>query len=80
MNSSFASLTRFSFALARDGHRLVHYRYPESDVNSFEMYDLENDPQELQDLFPAHPKLALDMQQELLDKLEEIDREFHSLA
>lgn len=80
MNSAFASLKRFSFALARNGHRMVHYRYPESDVNSFELYDLESDPDELHDLFPSRPKVALEIQQELLDKLSEIDQRFQGQA
>lgn len=73
-NSAFQSLTRFSMALTRNDHRLVYYRYPE--LEQFEFYDLANDPEELQDLYPSAPALALQMKDELLQKLTEVNRPY----
>ena len=72
-NSSFGPLQRFSISLTRDGHRLVSYNYPNLDYQDFEFYDLQTDPQELKNLYPASPALALDMKAELLQKIEEVN-------
>jgi arylsulfatase A-like enzyme len=73
INSSFAPLQHFSISITRDGHRLVCYQYPTLEYQDFEFYDLQTDPQELKNLYPAHPSLAFDMQEELLQKIEEVN-------
>jgi arylsulfatase A-like enzyme len=73
-NSSFAPLTRFSLAITRNDHRLVYYRYAE--LEKFEYYDLANDPEELRDLYASQPALAVEMKDELLQKLSEVNRPF----
>ncbi len=75
-SSSFAPLENFSVSITRDGHRLVFYRYPETGYEEFEFYDLETDPDELKDLFPSGPTLALDMKDELLQTIEEFNRPY----
>lgn len=73
-NSSFAPLKQFSISLTRDRYRLTHYSYPA--YQGFEFYDLEADPGELQDLYPSQPKVSLEMQQELLDKINDVNRPY----
>lgn len=72
-NSSFTSLKNYSISLTRDNHRFIHYSFPKDDYEKFEFYDLSNDPHELTDLFPAKPTLALEMQDELLQKIKEVN-------
>lgn len=73
-NASFAPLTRLSLALTKNEHRIVYYRYPE--LEQFEFYDLAGDPEEMQDLYPSQPALALQMKDELLQKLAEVNRPY----
>lgn len=72
-NSSFTPLRNYSISLTRDNHRFIHYSFPKDDYEKFEFYDLDSDPDELTDLYPAKPALALEMKDELLQKVEEVN-------
>lgn len=74
-NSAFGPLERFSVSLTKERYRLTHYRYPE--YENFEFYDLDNDSEELDDLFMQQPSVALDMKNELLDKLADVNRPYN---
>lgn len=73
-NSSFAAITRFSLAMMKQGHKLIYYQYPF--YSGFEFYNLLEDPEELNDLYPSAPSLAKQMKEELLQKVEEFNRPF----
>ena len=42
----------------------------------FELYDLENDPEELNNLYSTESEVALELQQELLEKIREVDEPY----
>ena len=42
----------------------------------FELFDLENDPQELNDIYESNPNIAQPLQKELLAKIDEVDRPY----
>ncbi len=72
---AFAPLRNgFSLAIARAGYRLVYYRYHGTD--RFELYDLQEDPEEIRDLYPASPAIASKLKDELLQKLSEVNRPY----
>ncbi len=73
-NSAFAPLSKFSIALTKGQFRLTYYKYPQ--YRQFEFYDLENDPEEISDLYPSQPALAMQMREELLQKLDEVNRPY----
>jgi arylsulfatase A-like enzyme len=75
-NSSFGALRNFSMSLTRDRHRLMYFSYPKDQYEKFEFYDLDADPEELKDLYPSHPLLAGEMQEELLNKIHMVNRPF----
>lgn len=72
-NASFAPLTRTSIALMKDSAKLSYYKYPNYGIEEFEFYDLAGDPEEMSNLYPAHPAAAAAMQDELLQKLSEVN-------
>ena len=74
-NSSFTPLVNYSICLTRDRHRLAYYCYPEDQYEKFEFYDLDADREELVDLYPSRPSLAVEMQDELLQKVTEVNRQ-----
>ena len=76
-NSAFAPLTKASIAMYQGTHKMVYYTGYSSE-DSFELYNLEDDPEELQDLYPEGSVLAKTMQEELLDKLNEVNQPFQS--
>lgn len=75
-NSSFGPLRNYSISLTRDRHRLVHYSYPRDNYEKYELYDLDEDPNEISDLYPSSPVLARQMQDELQQKVLEANRPF----
>ena len=75
-NSSFGPLVNFSISITREHHRLIHYIYPKLKYDSYEFYDLDADPEEMKDLYPSHPSLAREMQDELDQKVTDVNRPF----
>jgi len=73
-NSVFTELRKFSISLTKDRYRLTHYNYP--DYQDFEFYDLDHDPDELDDLYPSQPNEALVMREEIMDKLSDVNRPY----
>jgi arylsulfatase A-like enzyme len=74
--SSFGPLVNYSMSLTREGHRLTYYCYPKDDYQIFEFYDLDKDLQEMNDLYPSQPALAREMKDELLQKVEDVNKPF----
>jgi arylsulfatase A-like enzyme len=61
-------LNKVTVALIKGKHKLIYYRgYPQTPAP--ELYDLSNDPEELQDLASAKPTIAADLRQEIENKL-----------
>lgn len=75
-NSSFMPLQNYSIALTRDRHRLAYYHYPKDNYEKFEFYDLDADRDELNDLYPLHPSLSAQMQDELMQKVLDVNKPF----
>jgi hypothetical protein len=67
-SSKFGVLNKVTVALLKENYKLIYYRgYPNSPAS--ELFDLSNDPEELQDLVSAKPAIAADLQQEIETKL-----------
>ena len=65
LNSSFGALSIASVAMRKNGYKLIYYKgYKGGD--SYELYDLQNDPEELSDLFGKEASIAGAMRDELL--------------
>jgi arylsulfatase A-like enzyme len=68
-NSAFAGLTKATFAMRKGKYKIIMYRgYEVFDGDRFELYDLENDPQEMVDLFVKQAALANEMRNEMIVK------------
>jgi arylsulfatase A-like enzyme len=67
-NRVYEPLTRATVAMVKDRYKLIYYTGYESE-DSFELYDLESDYEELHDLYPAGPAIARALREELLEKL-----------
>jgi choline-sulfatase len=76
LNSMKRPLTRATVAMVRGAYKLIHYFGYEGYESEFELYDLENDPEELEDLYSPTNPVAADMQDQLELKLQEVNRPY----
>jgi arylsulfatase A-like enzyme len=71
-------LVQATVALRRGPYKLIHYRgYPGLET-TYELYDVENDPEEMDDLYSTQRSVAAELQRELQEKLEEANRPYTS--
>jgi arylsulfatase A-like enzyme len=74
-NSAFRPLSHFTLAMRKGRHKIIMYRgYEVFGKDVFELYDLETDPEEMNDLFPKESALANELKTQLIKKLDEINR------
>ncbi|MFC1879835.1 sulfatase/phosphatase domain-containing protein, partial [Chloroflexota bacterium] len=75
-NHSLKPLETGTVALVKGKYKLVHYFGYEGLLDAYELFDLENDPQEMVDLFPTHIEISNELRQELKEKLGQVNRPF----
>jgi arylsulfatase A-like enzyme len=63
-NSTHGPMEKATIALIEGQYKLVYYTGYSSYDGKYELYDLNNDPDELENLYPSHPQ-AREMQAEL---------------
>jgi len=74
-NSAFSKLSHCTFAMRKGKYKMILYRgYEVYGKDVFELYDLENDPEEMNDLFLKETTLAGELSAELLKKLDGINK------
>ncbi len=75
-SSAFGNLPQATFAMRKGQYKIILYhgyeRYDRKDA--FELYDVVNDPEEMNDLFEKQLALAADLRVELLKKFAEVDQ------
>lgn len=76
-NPKNAPLQKATLAMVKGDHKLIYYTGYEKDYQEkFELYNLQEDPEELVDLFdPTHP-IAITLRDELLTKLNEMNQQW----
>jgi hypothetical protein len=75
LNPAFTALTKTTIAMQKDDHKLIYYTGYEAE-DSFELYDLTTDLEELDDLYPKKPAVAKILKEELLDSLADADKPY----
>jgi arylsulfatase A-like enzyme len=64
----YGNLNKVSVALIKGNYKLIYYR-GYANTPAPELYDLSNDPEELQDIASTEPCIVTDLQQEIENKL-----------
>jgi arylsulfatase A-like enzyme len=72
-NPKEAPLSRATLALVKGGHKLIRYTGYPGQPEQYELYDLETDPEEMEDLYARRRGLASDLRGELAAHIEEIN-------
>jgi len=71
-NPAHSKLRKATVAMRRGSLKLIYYTGYESD-DAFELYDLEADPEEMQDLYPAGPAVVGRLREELMEAMYSAD-------
>jgi arylsulfatase A-like enzyme len=75
-NSAFAPITKAVISMRKRNHKLIAYLGYENFGQTYELYDLENDPEELVDLSVREPGKLKSLRDEALENLEDANRLF----
>jgi arylsulfatase A-like enzyme len=78
LNPAFAPLSIGSFVIRKNQYKLIYYKgYPQYNrKDAFELYDLANDPQEMNDLYLGNASIAKPLQDELLTKINAVNARY----
>ena len=74
-NPAFTALSKATIVLQKDDYKLIYYKGYDAE-DSFELYDLKADIEELDDLYPMKPVIAKTLSEELLDSLSDADKPY----
>ena len=75
-NAAFQPIKHATFAMIKGGYELLFYTGYPGHVDQFELYHLEEDPHELQNLFSKDITTASQMKDELLEAVDAANRNF----
>jgi len=75
-NSAFLPLTKAAFAMRKGDYKLIAYLGYGGDDGIYELYDIENDPEELHELSKQEASMFSAMKGEFLSHLAEANRPF----
>jgi hypothetical protein len=73
-NPASGPLHTGTFALLRGPYKLIHYSGYTDYRSNYELYDLENDPEEMEDLHTDQSPIAAELRLELRQKLTDVNR------
>lgn len=74
-NSSFLPLEKLVAASVKESYKIIYYRgYPAGYHEKFELYNLSDDPNEMNDLAATEPAAAKRIKDELLNSLDTAER------
>ena len=68
-NSSFTPIAKATFSATQWPYKLINYQGYQGFEDVSELYDLENDPEELNDLSESKPNIVLNLRQVLFNNL-----------
>jgi len=74
-NPAFSPLRKATIVIQKDDYKLVHYTGYGTD-DSFELYNLHEDMEELNNLYSQNPAIAKSLREELLDSLSDADQPY----
>lgn len=74
-DSAFRPLTKATIAMRKGDYKMIHYTGYDID-DFFELYDIQNDPEEINDLYPSNPSVSRLLKEELLDSLQTQNKRF----
>jgi arylsulfatase A-like enzyme len=76
-NAQYSPLTKGTFVLYQGAYKFIHYQgYKEKMDDKDELYNLENDPEELDNRVESEKSLAVEFRQQLAEKIQAENQRF----
>jgi arylsulfatase A-like enzyme len=75
-NPKYAPLTKATFSVLRDDYKLIHYTGYGGNVPEFELFDVANDPEELEDLFASRKLVSAELIDLLRSKIVTVNQPY----
>ena len=75
-NPQRGPLTTATVALVKDQYKLIHYLGYDGFENEYELYDVVNDPEEMEDLYSPESAIAATMRNELTEQLNKVNQPY----
>jgi len=75
-NPKHGPIIKGTIAMVKDRYKLIYYTGYDGFDNEFEMYDLINDPEELDDLYSESSTIAAELKAELHAKLNQVNEPY----
>ena len=69
-NSKFANFSICTIALREGAYKFIYYQGYKNYSDRWELYNLENDPEEMEDLSAVYPQLAKDFREIIINEVE----------
>jgi len=74
-NPAYAPIKQATLAMVKGNYKMIYYTGYEGQ-DSFELYDLENDYEELEDLYPSQTSFCKALKDELLETLHSVNAKY----
>lgn len=78
-NSKFANLTIGTVSVRKGSYKFIYYMGYENYSDRWELYNLDNDPEELDDISTISPGLVKDLRQIILDEISASNARFRQI-
>jgi len=79
LNPAYAPFRSATIAMRKGAYKLIYYLgYPEGYADAYELYNLETDIEEMDDLYTRETTIASQMKAEMLDALHTANSHFKS--
>jgi choline-sulfatase len=75
-NARQGPLTRATVALIKGPYKLVHYFGYRQHPDDYELYNVANDPEEMEDLYPSQVALARELREELSVRIQKANEPY----
>jgi len=75
-NYAILPLSKAAFALRKGAYKLIAYLGYGGDDGIYELYDIDNDPEELREVSAEEPSLFSELKEEFLAQLQAANRPF----
>jgi arylsulfatase A-like enzyme len=75
-NPKMAPMNKATVAMTKGRYKLINYRGYQNHEDVYELYDMENDPDQLEELYQTQPGLAESLRDELQAKLTDVNQPY----
>ena len=75
-NPKHTLLTKATIVIVKNQYKLINYLGYGNQDDTVELYNLANDPEELEDLYPSKPVIAADLKDQLVKQLQRANQSY----